>query len=124
VFSGPVQHCRTATPANLVPLSCRALPKMLTVVHLIKKFPASYGASVFLILLSRARNFPLSLATIYQTVPSLPVSLIPIVTISHLRLDLPSGLFPSDCPPALSIPLSSPHSFSTSPLSYHPCTNS
>jgi hypothetical protein len=71
---------------------------------------------------TRARNFPLSLAKLFQAVPSLPISLMSILTISHLRLDLPSGLFPSDCPPTPSIPLPSPP-LSLSPLSEHLCTN-
>jgi hypothetical protein len=109
VFSVPVQQCKTATAANLVRLgSSTAVLKMLTVFHRIKKFPASYGASVLVIVFSRARHFPLTLAKLFQSVNSLPVSLMPIVTTSHLRLDFPSGLFPSDCPPTPSIPVPPP----------------
>lgn len=44
-----MKHCRTATSANLVLSGRRALLKTLTVSHLIKKFLASYGAKIFVI---------------------------------------------------------------------------
>ena len=74
----------------------RVLLKKLTSLQLIKKFPAFYEIRRFIMAVTSARQLSLSWASLIQSIPPHPTSWRPILILSsHLRLVLPSGLFPS-----------------------------
>jgi hypothetical protein len=58
-----------------------------------------YGTQTFIAVLRKARHWTLSWASWIQFGPSIPVSIRSnLILSSHLRLGLPSGLFPSGLP--------------------------
>ena len=88
---------------------CRVLLEKLTGLQLVKKFPAFYGTRRFITALTSVRHLSLSWVSPIQSTYPHPTSWrsIPILT-THLRLGLPSGLFPSRFPTkTLYTPLSS-----------------
>ena len=75
---------------------CRFLLEKLTGWKLVKKFPAFYGTRSFITALTSVRHLSLSWASPIQSINPHPTSWRSILTLfSHLRLGLPSGLFPS-----------------------------
>ena len=89
---------------------CRVLLEKLTGLQLVKKIPAFYGTRRFITALTSVRHLSPSWASpIQSTYPHLTSwRSIPILS-THLRLGLPSGLFPSSFPTKiLHAPLSSP----------------
>jgi hypothetical protein len=77
----------------------RVLLKKLTVLQLVKKFPAFYGTRRFLTAFTSARHLSLSWASSIQSSHPHPDSWRSVLILSsHLRLGLPSGLFPSGFP--------------------------
>jgi hypothetical protein len=68
-------------------------------VRLLKNFPAFYGTLTLITVFTRALHWSLSCQKIQFTPPH-PTSLTPIFILlsTHLRLGLPSGLFPSGFP--------------------------
>ena len=103
------RNCCTFTYSLLTPW-CRVLLEKLTGLQLVKKFPAFYGTRRFITALTSARHLSLSWASpIHSTYPH-PTSWRSILMLStHLRLGLPSGLFPSGSPTkTLYTPLSLP----------------
>jgi hypothetical protein len=75
------------------------LLEKLLIVQLLKNFPAFYGARKFITMFTRALHWSLSWPRSIQSISSHPISLRPILILStHLRLVLPSGLFPSVFP--------------------------
>ena len=77
----------------------RVLLEKLTGFHLVKKFPVFYGTRRFITAVTSARHLSLSWASSIQFIPPHPTSWKSILILSsHLRLGLPSGLFPSDFP--------------------------
>ena len=88
---------------------CRVLLEKLTGLQLIKKFPAFHGTRRFITALTNIRHLSLSWAHPIQSIYPHPTSWRSILRIStHLRLGLPSGLFPSNFPTnTLYAPLSS-----------------
>ena len=81
-----------------VPWSTVLLEK-LTGSQLVKKFPTFYGTQRFITAFTSARHLSLSWASSIRSIPSHPTSLRSIIILSsHLRLGLPSGLFPSGFP--------------------------
>jgi hypothetical protein len=82
----------------------------LTVLQLVKKFPSFYGTRKFINPFTSARHLFLSSASSIQSIPPHPTSWRSILILSsHLRLGLPSGLFPSGFPTkTLYTPLPSP----------------
>jgi hypothetical protein len=78
--------------------------------QLVNKFPAFYGNRKFITAFTSARRLCLSWARSIQSVPSQLTSWRSILILSsHLRLGLPSGLFPSGFPTkTLYAPLLSP----------------
>ena len=77
----------------------RVLLEKLARLQLVKKFPAFYGTRRFLAALTSARHLSLSLASPIQSSYPNPTSWRSILILSsHLRLGLPSGLFPSGFP--------------------------
>ena len=74
---------------------CRVLLEKLTSLQLVKKFPAFYGTRRFLTALTSVRYLSLSCASPIQSTYPHPTSWRSILILStHLRLGLPSGLFP------------------------------
>ena len=78
---------------------CRVLPEQLTGLQLVKKFPAFHGTRRFITALTSVRQLSLSWASPIQSTCPHPTSWRSILILSnHLRLGLPSGLFPSGFP--------------------------
>ena len=89
---------------------CRVLLEKPTGLQLVKKFPAFHGTQRFITALTSVRHLSLSWARPIQSIYPHPTSWRSVLILStHLRLGLPSGLFPSGFPTkTLYIPLSSP----------------
>ena len=89
---------------------CRVLLEKLTGLQLVKKFPAFHRTRRFITALTSVRHLSLSWASPIQSIYPHPTSWRSILILStHLRLGLPSGLFPSGFPTnTLYTPLSSP----------------
>ena len=98
------------THTYLVSPWCRVLVEKLTGLQLVKKFPAFHGNRRFITALTSVRHLSLSWARPIQSIYPHPTSRRSILILStHLRLCLPSGLFPSGFPSkTLYTPLSSP----------------
>jgi hypothetical protein len=76
-----------------------ALLEKPPIVQLLKNFPAFYGPRRFIIVFTRALHWSLPWARSIQSIPSHPISIRSILILStHLRLGLPSGLYPSSFP--------------------------
>ena len=76
----------------------RVLEK-LTGFQVVKKFPVFYGTRRFITAFTSARHLSLSWASSIQSIPPHPTSWRAIsILYSHLRLGLPSGIFPSGSP--------------------------
>ena len=77
----------------------RVLIEKLTGLQLVKKFPAFYRTRRFITALTSFRHPSLSWASPIQSTYPQPTYWRSILILStHLRLDLPSGLFPSGFP--------------------------
>ena len=89
---------------------CRVLLEKLTGLQLVKKFPAFHGTRRFITALTSIRQLSVSWARPIQSICPHPTSWRSILILStHLRLGLPSSLFPSGFPTkTLYTPLSSP----------------
>ena len=99
----PYIYCVLLTPYS------RVLLEKLTGSQLVKKLPAFYVTRRFITSFTSARYLSLYWASSFQSIPLHPTSWRSILILSsHLRLGLPSGLFPSGFPPEPSIRLSSP----------------
>ena len=71
----------------------------LTGFQLVKKFPAFYGTRRFVTALTSAHHLSLSWASSTQSIPPHTTSWTSILILSsHLRLGLPSGLYPTGFP--------------------------
>ena len=93
----------------LLTLLCKVFLKKLTGLELVKKFPAIHGTRRFITALTSVRHLSLSWARPIQSIYPHPTSWRSILILStHLRLGLPSGLFPSGFPPRPYTPPSSP----------------
>ena len=74
---------------------CRVLLEQLTGLQLVKKFPAFHEARMFITALTSVRHLSLSWASPIQSIYPHPTSWRSILILStHLRLGLPTGLFP------------------------------
>ena len=99
----------TTTTYLLTPW-CRVLLEKLAGLQLVKKFPAFYGTRRFITALTSFRHLSVSWASPIQFTYPHPTSWRSILILFiHLRLGLPSGLFPSGFPTkTLYTPLASP----------------
>ena len=78
---------------------CRVLLEKLTGLQLVKKFPAFHGTRRFITALTSVRHLSISWANPIQSIYPHPTSWRSVLILStHLRLCLPSGLFPSGFP--------------------------
>ena len=78
----------------LTPCS-RVLLEKMTGSQLVKKFPAFYGTRKFITAFTIARHLSISWASSMQSISPHPTSWrSSLILFPHLRLDLPSGLFP------------------------------
>ena len=78
---------------------CRVLLEKLTGLQIVKKFPAFHGTRRFITALTSVRQLSLSWARLIQSIYPHPTSWRSSLILStHLRLGLPSGLFPSGFP--------------------------
>ena len=83
---------------------CRVLLEKLTGLQLVKKFPAFQGTRRFITALTSVRHLFLSWASPIQSIYPHPTSWRSVLILStHLRLGLPSGLFPSSFPTTIVI---------------------
>ena len=90
---------------------CRVLLEKLTVLQLVKKFPAFHGTRMFITALTSVRQLSLFWASLILSIYTHPTSWISILMLSTLLcLGLPSGLLTSGFPTkTLYTPLSSTH---------------
>ena len=110
VYQTPVNiykiHCvifqkRESPPETqyLLTPRCRVLLEKLTGLQLVKKFTAFHGTRMFITALTSVRHLSLSWASPIQSIYPHPTSWRSIlISSTHLGLDLPSGLLPSDFP--------------------------
>ena len=78
---------------------CRVLLEKLTGLQLVKKFPAFHRTRRFITTLTSIRHLSLSWASPIQSIYPHPTFWRSILMLStHLRLGLPSGLFPPGFP--------------------------
>jgi len=83
-------------PLYLLTPYSRVLLEKLTGLQLVKKCPVFYGTRRFITAFTSARHLSLSWVSSIQSIPPHPTSWRSILILSsHLRLGLPSGLFPS-----------------------------
>ena len=99
---------------------CRVLLEKLTCLQLVKKFPEFHGTRRFITALTSVRYLSLSWASPFQSIYPHPTSWRCVLILStHLRLSLPSGLFPSGfTTKTLYTPLSSPYAPHSQPISF------
>jgi len=89
---------------------CRVLFVKLAGLLLVKEFPAFHGTRMFSTALTSVRHLSLSWANPIQFTDPYLTSWSSILIVStHLRLGLPSGLFPSGFPPRPYTPPLHPH---------------
>jgi hypothetical protein len=99
---------------------CTVLLEKLTGLQLLKKYPAFHGTRRFITALTSVRHLSLSWASPIQSAYLHPTSWRSILILStHLRLGLPSGLFPSGFPTKI---LYTPLSPQIHPNIIHPST--
>jgi hypothetical protein len=78
---------------------CWAFLEKQAVAQSLKNIPTFYGTRRFITVFTRAIHWSLSWARWIKSIPPHPTSLRSILLLSsHLRLGLPSGLFPSGFP--------------------------
>jgi len=102
--------CKCFSPYLLTP-RCRVLLEQLTGLELFKKFPAFYRTRRFITALTSLHHPSLPWASPIQSIYPHPTFWKSVLILStHLRLRLPSGLFPSGFPTRPYTP-SSPHPY-------------
>ena len=99
---------------------CRVLLEKLTVLQLVKKFPAFHGTRRFITALTSVCHLSLSWASPIQSIYPHPTSCRSILILStHLHLGLPSGLLPSGFPTkTLCTPSPHPYAPHAQPISF------
>jgi len=98
---------------------CRVLLEKLTGLQLVKKFPEFHGTRRFITSLTSVRHLSLSWSSPIQFIYPHPTSWRSILISTHLRLGLPSGLFPSGFPTkTLFTPSPHPYAPHAQPISF------
>ena len=101
---------------------CRVLLEKLTGLQPVKKFPAFHGTRRFITALTSVRHLSLSWANPIQSIYPRPISwrsILILVLSTHLRLGLPSGLFPSGFPTKTPFtPSPHPYTLHAQPISF------
>ena len=99
---------------------CRVLLEKLTGLQLVKKFPAFHGTRMFITALTSVRHLSLSWVRPIQSIyPHLTSWRSILILSTHLRLGLPSGLFPSGFPTkTLYTPSPQPYAPHAQPISF------
>jgi len=99
---------------------CRVLLEKVTGLQLVKKFPSFHGTLRFITALTSVHHLSLSWPSPIQSTYPHPTSWRSILILStHLRLGLPSGLFPSGFPTkTLYIPFPHPYAPHAQPISF------
>ena len=112
--------CQGARVTYLLTPWYRVLLEKLTGLQLVKKFPAFHGTRRFITALTSVRHLSLSWASPIQSTNPHPTSWGSILILStHLRLGLPSGLFPSGFPiKTLNTPSPHPYAPHAQPISF------
>ena len=82
----------------LLTLWCRVLLEKLTGLQLVKKFPVFHRTRRFITALTSVRQLSLSWASPIQSIYPHSTTWRSVLISTHLRLGLPSGLFPSGFP--------------------------
>jgi len=99
---------------------CRVLLQKLTGLQQVKKFPAFHRTRRFITALTSVRHLSLSWASPIQSIYPQPTSWRSILILStHLRLGLPSGLFPSGTIQGLYFQILFRHFFKTVGIDVH-----
>jgi len=89
----------SCSKTNLLTYSMEQTPSWEANLFTVKKFPPVYGTRRFITAFTSARHLSLSWAISIHSMLSHPISWRSILILSsHLRLGLPSGLFPSGFP--------------------------
>ena len=111
---------RAASLSYLLTPWCRVLLEKLTGLQLVKQFPAFHGTRRLITTLTSVRHLSLSWASPVQSIYPHPTSWRSILILStHLRLGLPSGLFPSGFPnKTLYTPSPHPYTPHAQPISF------
>ena len=99
---------------------CRVLFENVTGLQLVKQFPAFHGTRRFITALTSLRHLSLPWARPIQSINTHPTSCRSILILStHLRLGLPTGLFPSVFPTkTLYTPSPHPYAPHAQPISF------
>ena len=113
-------HNLMTTLTYLLTPCCRILLEKLTGLQLVKKIPEFCGTRRFITALTSVRHLSLSWASPIQSTYPHPTSWRSILILStHLRLGLPSGLFPSGFPTkTLYAPSPHPYAPHAQPISH------
>ena len=99
---------------------CRVLLEQLTGLQLVKKFSAFHGTRRFITAFTGVRHLSLSWVSPIQFIYPHPTSWrFSLILSTHLRLGLPSGLFPSVSPPRpYTLPSPHPYAPHVQPISF------
>ena len=94
-----MKHADVSLLTYLLTPWCRVLLEQPTGLQLVKKSPTFHGTRRFVTALTSVRHLSLSWASPIQSIYPHPTSWRSILILStHLRLGLPSGIFPSSFP--------------------------
>ena len=115
-----IQYLLTYLLIYLLTPWCRVFLEQLTGLQLVKKFPAFHGTRRFITALTSVRHLSLSWASPIQSTYPHPTSWRYILILStHLRLGLPSSLFPYGFPiKTLYTPSPHPYAPHAQPISF------
>ena len=111
---------RSQHPLHLLTPWCRVFLEKLTGLQLVKKLPAFHGTRRFITALTSVLPVSLYWASPIQYVHPHPTSWRSILILAtHLRVGLPSGLFPSGSPPSpYTTPSPHPYAPHAQPISF------